>query len=251
MSSLTEPQVEHYFREGYVLVPDLIPRRAIDAVMAVAAGRVRGGDFWQPTIFDHARPEAEPVLHRLLWEPAVEAAAAQLLGPFPRVYYGMLAVVPPRGGRGLPWHQDNQYTTILGRGGALNVFIALGDITPEMGNLWIAPRSHLSGTRPAKAAEDHQGHREAIDPPDNGLCLPALAAGDACIFDRNTLHRSLRNETDHPRFAYAAQFQADEARQAATGKKDPARMRVVDLRAQVSNAEKQEALETQKMRAGT
>jgi ectoine hydroxylase-related dioxygenase (phytanoyl-CoA dioxygenase family) len=157
----------------------------------------------------------------------VYGAASQLLGSPARVYYGMLAIVPAHGGRGLPWHQDNQYTHLLG--GALNAFIALCDITPEMANLWIAPRSHLSGVRPGKRAEVHQGHMEAIDAPENGLCLPPLRAGDACIFDRCTLHRSLKNETDQPRFAYAAQYQSDFARQAATGKKDPIRMRAADL----------------------
>lgn len=227
MEPLTEEQIQHFFREGYVVAPGLVRPEVIAAVMVEAAPRAKPGDSWQPTIFDHANPTRDARLHRLLCEPSVYGAATQLLGTPARVYYGMLAVVPPRGGRGLPWHQDNQYSLLLG--GALNVFLALGDITPEMANLWVAPRSHLSGVRPSHAAAEFGGHREADVAPENGLCLPALRAGDACIFDRCTLHRSLRNESDRPRFAYAAQFQSDHARRAEDGRRDPSRMRAEDL----------------------
>lgn len=225
--ALTEEQVQHFFREGYVLARGLVPAGVIEAVRAEAQSRVKPGDFWQPTIFNHAEPTKDAPLHRLLWEPAVYGAASLLLGSPARVYYGMLAVVPPHGGKGLPWHQDNQYTHILG--GALNAFIAVSDVTPEMANLWVAPRSHLAGVRPSHSAASHHGHREADVAPENGICLPALNAGDACIFDRCTLHRSLTNTSDRPRIAYAAQYQSDFARQAETGKRDPSRMRAQDL----------------------
>jgi ectoine hydroxylase-related dioxygenase (phytanoyl-CoA dioxygenase family) len=37
-----------------------------------------------------------------------------------------------------------------------------------------------------------------------------MEPGDTCIFDRNLLHRSLKNFTDEHRYAYAAQFQASQ-----------------------------------------
>jgi ectoine hydroxylase-related dioxygenase (phytanoyl-CoA dioxygenase family) len=227
MHPLSEDQIQHYFREGYVVVENLVPRPVIAAVMDAAQPRLRQSDFWQPTTFEHADPQKDAALHRLLWEPAVYGAASQLLASPARVYYGMLAVVPAHGGRGLPWHQDNQYTHLLG--GALNVFIALSHITADMAQLWVAPRSHLAGVRPAQRAAIHQGHMETLQAPENGLCLGELTPGSACIFDRSTLHRSLQNTTDRPRFAYAAQYQSDFAREAKTGKKDPLRMRAEDL----------------------
>ena len=60
--------------------------------------------------------------------------------------------------------------------------------------------------------------------------LPSMEPGDTCIFDRNMLHRSLKNTTGENRFAYAAQFQAEHARLAATGKKDPNKLLITDLR---------------------
>jgi ectoine hydroxylase-related dioxygenase (phytanoyl-CoA dioxygenase family) len=227
---LTEEQIAHYYREGYVLVRGLVESEAIASVMAQAQHRVREGDKWQPTIFDHDNPTRDAEIHQVLWNQRVISAAEDLLGTPPRVYFGMLAVVPAGGGHGLPWHQDNQYTHILG--GALNAFVALSAITPDMATLWIGPRTHLMGVQPAQAnTTTAPGHRESLYEPANAIQLPALQPGDACIFDRSTLHRSLQNTTDRHRFAYAAQFQAEHARMAETGERDPRRMLASELAA--------------------
>jgi ectoine hydroxylase-related dioxygenase (phytanoyl-CoA dioxygenase family) len=232
---LTEEQIAHYYREGYVLLPGLIPGSAIEAVLAAARVHPKEvtGDKWQSRTFDHENPEKDAAIHQLLVEPNVVAAARDLLASEPRVYYGMLAIVPARGGNGLPWHQDNMYTTLLG--GALNVFIALSEITPEKANLWIAPRSHRYGVLPAEGSKLYGGgHRESVTDPENGFCLPTLQPGDACIFDRNTLHRSLQNHTDTDRYAYAAQYMGNHTRRADTGAKDPKKMQAIDLATQWS-----------------
>jgi len=226
---LTEEQLEHYYREGYLLVPGLVPQTSVDAVMAAAPPGIASGDGWRPVSFDHANPTTDAALHRLLVEPNITAAVSDIFSQPPRVYYGMLAVVPAHGGNGLPWHQDNQYEQVLG--GALNVFVALCDISHDKAILWVAPRSHLAGLQPWRDSELYNGvHRQALVEPENGIPLPAMKAGDVGIFDRSTYHRSLRNQTSEHRFAYAAQFQAEHARQASTGAKDPKRMLASELR---------------------
>lgn len=219
MDRLTDEEVERYFREGYLLRRRLVEEETIAAVRAVAeTTRTIEGGGWTPRIFDYENPENDADLHRLLWHPAVRAAAGALLGTTPFIYYGMLAVVPARGGTGLPWHQDNMYSHIYG--GALNIFVALGPIAPEQANLWVAPGSHRRGTQPSKTNETTaKGHREALVEPEEGILLPALAPGDACLFTRDTLHRSLVNETERPRYAYAAQFCAANARYTEDGRR--------------------------------
>jgi hypothetical protein len=227
---LTEEQIEEYWREGYLVVPELIGAATVESVMEAARtyGDPVDGAGWSARIFDHKEPAKDVQAHQILWDPTLVATVAQLLESEPRIWYGMLAVVPANGGDGLPWHQDNQYTQILG--GALNVFVALSEVTPERANLWVAPRSHRLGTQPARGSDLYAGsHRQAVVAPENGICLPTLLPGDACIFDRCTYHRSLKNETGQHRYAYAAQYQADNARIATTGKKDPLRMRACDL----------------------
>jgi ectoine hydroxylase-related dioxygenase (phytanoyl-CoA dioxygenase family) len=118
------------------------------------------------------------------------------------------------------------YSTILGR--ALNVFIALCDITPDKAILWVAPKSHLKGVQESLT---ETGHKVAAAP-ENGMPLPTLAKGSVCIFDRSTLHHSKRNETDEDRYAYAAQYSEEKARAAyLDGKKDNTRMLASDLAA--------------------
>ena len=227
---LTEEQIAHYWREGYVLVRGLVPRATINTLMQRAQQETPTGLSWTPRIFDHDNPTKDADIHTLLSEPHLVAAVAELLGTEPRVYYVMLAIVPANGGNGLPWHQDNMYTQILG--GALNAFVALSEITPEKANLWVAPQSHRLGTLPSNKNETTaKGHREAAFEPENALQLPTLHPGDVCIFDRNTLHRSLKNETDTHRYAYAAQYQSEHARQASDGSKDPRRLTVSALAA--------------------
>jgi ectoine hydroxylase-related dioxygenase (phytanoyl-CoA dioxygenase family) len=226
---LTEEQLQHYYREGYIVVPGLIPRASVQAVLKAVPEGFASGDFWRPSSYDHDNPLHDAALHRLLVEPRLIEAVSDIFAAPPRAYWGMLAVVPAHGGRGLPWHQDNQYDQVLG--GALNAFIALCDITPDKAILWVAPRSHLLGTQPSQEASAHHGHREAVVEPENGMPLPSLQAGDVCIFDRNTYHRSLRNETAEDRYAYAAQFVAAHARRARDGLQDPKWLLTTELAA--------------------
>ncbi|HMP05154.1 MAG TPA: phytanoyl-CoA dioxygenase family protein [Lacipirellulaceae bacterium] len=222
---LSEEQVESYYREGFVVVRQLVSEAVVQSVRHEAdRTHFTDGGEWTPQIFDFAEPGKDAALHQCLVDPRVVGAVNQLLDNEAAAYFGMLAVVPAHGGKGLEWHQDNQYTHLLGK--ALNVFIALCDITPDKAILWVAPRSHLLGVQPA---EIHNGHRRAAAP-DNGQPLPTLRAGDACIFDRTTLHRSLTNETDKPRYAYAAQYAQWSVREATTGRRPERLLRVADLR---------------------
>jgi ectoine hydroxylase-related dioxygenase (phytanoyl-CoA dioxygenase family) len=221
---LREDQIEEYYREGFLVVRGLVSIPRIDSMLEEARNipAIEGGG-WTPKAFSHDQPEQDFKLHQLLIDPPIVAAVEQIIESAPRVYYGMVAIVPARGGRGLAWHQDNMYDVILGR--ALNVFIACCEITPDKAILWVAPRTHLMGVQESELVD---GHRSAKAPP-NGMPLPTLHKGDAVIFDRNTLHHSKRNETDEHRYAYAAQYMESNARSGVTGRKDPKKMLAREL----------------------
>ena len=220
MTALSEEQIEHYFREGYVIVRGLVPPRRLSPVSEKALALVEDEASFQPHIFDLEKPEAnDPVLHAPFLDEAVIEVVEQIFSGPALAYYGFLSILPAKTGKGLPWHQDNQYTQFHGL--ALNAFIAIDRVEPEMGQLWVVPRSHTRGTMPAVDADAETGtHHRTIDfEPSDGLCLPTFEAGDTVIFDRNTLHRSLRNNTDLPRICYAAQFVAEHARCTEDGKR--------------------------------
>jgi len=227
---LSEEQIEQYWKEGYIVVPQLISGSVIDSVLEASAKTERaGGDDqnWQYAKFEHNNPMGDPALHAILVDANVVAAVEQILEAPARVFYGMLAVVPAKGGNGLPWHQDNQYQHLMGK--ALNTFVALCDITPDKAILWVAPKSHLKGLLDSTDSEQFKGHKESLFEPPNGMPLPTMKKGDVCIFTRYTLHRSLKNNTSDDRHAYAAQYMEDTARDAVSGKKLPERMLASDL----------------------
>jgi hypothetical protein len=226
---LDEEQIAEFYREGYLVVKQLVPHAVIDAVVDEAKKvPVNPDGSWQAQCFAFDKPREDAALHQCLVEPSIVGVVEQIFETKARVYFGMLAVVKARGGKGLPWHQDNQYDQILGR--ALNTFVALCDITPDKAILWVAPRSHLQGIQPSRASAEFGGHREAITEPEGGKPLPGLKKGDVCIFDRNTYHRSIKNETDEDRFAYAAQYTEMNARRVALdGRKDPKNLLAEEL----------------------
>ena len=117
---------------------------------------------WKATGFTHFSSHAEtyPRVAQLLQSERLVDMMERLFRSPARLWLGMYAVVRPQGGRGLAWHQDNQYTHILGP--ALNAFIALDTITEKNAGLWIAPRSHLLGRQPN--INEGEGHRRAADP---------------------------------------------------------------------------------------
>jgi ectoine hydroxylase-related dioxygenase (phytanoyl-CoA dioxygenase family) len=204
LTTLSETDVQNYYQQGYLMAPGLVASDAVEAVMErVGDTPTQAGGDWKPLVCKEPTREDQPV-HRLLVEPNLLAAVERLLEAPARVFHGMVAIVPPHGGRGLPWHQDNMYNQILGR--ALNAFIALRRITPEMGGLWIAPESHKLGVVSSHQWKPTAGHRQADVEPEEAIQLPTMEPGDVCFFTRTTLHRSLQNSTDTPRFAYSAQY---------------------------------------------
>jgi ectoine hydroxylase-related dioxygenase (phytanoyl-CoA dioxygenase family) len=222
---LTETQIEEYYREGFLVVENLIDPKKIDRIMEEAVQvPIDARGIWTPKAFDHDNPKVDAKLHQLLVDETLTSAVGQIFDAPVRVDFGMLAIVSASGGKGLPWHQDGMYGQILGR--ALNSFIALCDITPDKAILWVAPRTHLNGVLPNKDAA--HGHHEGAEPA-NGMPLPILRKGSVCIFDRNTMHHSKTNETNEHRYAYAAQYREEKARN-TDGKRDPRKMLVTELR---------------------
>ena len=227
--------VTSYYREGYLVVRGVLPKDVCDRAIAARQEQQTetAGGRWKPSIFDPAKPLSadEYALHEPLAHPRIERIVAALLEEEARLYYGMLAVVPGGGGSGLKWHQDNMYGNLLGR--ALNTFCALCDITPDMANLWVAPRTHRYGTNGDFTTQDGDWEKFVVEDPPTAMLLPALDAGDACIFTRDTLHRSLTNDTDRDRFAYASQWCAANCRRAETGEPCERAMPAADFRAMI------------------
>ena len=213
---LSKEVIDSYYKFGYVIIPSLLSVDYIDSLMSASKIQNSEGDKWNGSSLDISKPIEDLSLHQILVHPTILNLAEVYLEQPVRVHFGMLAIIAANGGNGLPWHQDNMYTKLLGK--AMNIFIALCDITPKMGTLWIAPKSHIHGVLDYRInTTTAPGHREVTEAPKDSFCVGGLNKGDAVVFDRQTLHRSLTNSSQMDRYAYAAQYSSVNVRNAEDG----------------------------------
>ncbi len=216
---LSANEISFYRSYGYLALPGLISRdaaeRLADEVLQVMAGLglSRADLSRASTSKDKLRQSkqylAGSVMERLIHSEALLEIAAQLMGGPSTLYLPFTAVKSGGGGGRFHFHQDNQYTRFDGPG--INIWFALGEMTPENGCLQVAPASHLAGTFDPVESEDKDGHRTVAVEPEDFLPIRMLP-GDAIAFTRLTLHGSGANSTDQPRLGYAVQFHRDDVR---------------------------------------
>ena len=217
--SLSANEIRFYGSYGYLALPGLISRstaeQLADEVLQVMAGLglSRADLSRASTSKDKLRQSSQylagSVMERLIHSEALLEIAAQLMGGPSTLYLPFTAVKSGGGGGRFHFHQDNQYTRFDGPG--INIWFALGEMTPENGCLQIAPASHLEGTFDPVESEDKDGHRTVAVEPEDFLPIRMLP-GDAIAFTRLTLHGSGANSSDQPRLGYAVQFHRDDVR---------------------------------------
>src|SRR5206468_4195993 len=127
-----------------------------------------------------------------------------------------------------PWHQDRHWEPI-GTDRFVGIWIALGEVTGEMGPIRFATGSHREANL---ALPDHEGRSQEAATRLIGERWPIvsqapLAAGDATAHLGWTLHGSSANRSPRRRDALAAFYFADGARiETEPRDADPIRLRV-------------------------
>jgi hypothetical protein len=129
---ITEDMIEQFYREGYFYARGFITPEAIQSINDenYAFANEKSNGEWKSRGMIHLEKEREnfPKTVEFLSSPDVVHIYEQILGDKIKLWVGMYAVVPPHG-KGLEWHQDNQYIHILGH--MLNGFIVLDSISQE------------------------------------------------------------------------------------------------------------------------
>ena len=216
---LTGNEVRFYQSAGYLSLPGLLSRAAAAALaeevlQVMESLGIQRADLGRATTSrDKLRQSRQYLAHwtmaRLIHSEALLAIAARLMGGPSSLYLPFTAVKSGGGGGRFHFHQDNQYTRFDGPG--INIWFALGEMSPQNGCLQIAPGTHLSGTLDSVESEDKDGHRMVALAPEDFLPL-RMMPGDAVAFTRLTLHGSGANSTDQPRLGYALQYHRDDVR---------------------------------------
>jgi len=221
---MTTEDVDRYRRDGFLLVPGLIPtdeaahiRQEAHAVMerlsrnhVVEAtwSSAREGQTDEPTALQHCHDAHyhSAVFSRLLIDPRLLGVAGALMGTTDiQLHHNKLFVKPPGNGSPFPPHQDwpffphaSDSTTAM--------ILHLDDATEEKGCVRLIRGSHLNGR------QEHIGSTDFHLPPEQFPLETAFAAearaGDALFFSCLTVHGSGINFSDEARTTWLLQMRA-------------------------------------------
>ena len=242
--SLSSAQLEHYRREGYLVLEDLLngeemtpPRMAMmEKTEEIARDLLAGG------LIENTLPDA-PFELRLarLFEGLSDAdflkygrgwrdrksgyfhlmsnakildAVESLIGPeiFSNPVYNVRPKVPGGAVGAVPWHQDKSYWPDANSNPVITVWIPLVDSTLENGCLHLIPGTHTK--RAIAHAEEEYSGTGYLALPDGFvqkrkrdiIALP-MKAGSAVLFNDRLIHASTPNHSTHVRWSVDLRYQ--------------------------------------------
>src|SRR5690606_3693394 len=148
-------------------------------------------------------------LDRLARDPQLLRLLRQLSDDREVELFQEMAMLKPPGGREKPWHQDHAYfnhpldTRIIG------VWIALADVGPENGCMYLLPGAQNDGPIPHFMRRDWQICDTEIYGvlADRRIAAP-MKAGDVLIFDSKLPHGTPRNSTEDYRWAVQLHYRS-------------------------------------------
>jgi hypothetical protein len=215
---LTEDQVTHYRREGWLAVPGVVDSTWLERLRAVTDEFVeQSRTLTEPNLLfdlDEGHSAAEPRLRRLsspadvhdtYWEfmsdSVVTDVACDLLGPDVKFHHSKLNFKVAHGGEEVKWHQDIQFWPHTNYD-LLTIGVFLEDVDAGMGEVGFVPGSHDGPLYDlydddvwVGALSDADVTRAAVD----RAVFPTGPAGSITVHHCRTVHGSAPNRSDRPR----------------------------------------------------
>ena len=218
---LTQEQLHHYYEDGYLLVKGLFSKPEIELLKRAAKedreldkhsfSKADGeGGQVRLSLWNHPGDGIYGVFarcHKLV------DGAEQLLNDEAYHYHSKMIMKDARIGGAWTWHQDYGYWYQNGvlSPHMLSVTIAVDPATKENGCLQVVRSSHKLGRidhvlTGEQAGADMERVNEVLKRYELVYCL--MEPGDALYFHANTLHRSDRNGSEHPRWSMICCYNA-------------------------------------------
>ncbi|TDW95919.1 phytanoyl-CoA dioxygenase family protein [Dinghuibacter silviterrae] len=213
-SGLTKGNIEFYKKQGYLIAPDLLGPRDIQALKKEAVEIFKGNrghvdgmtdveglpddEVLKKYVAVHFPHKLSSVIQGYLSHPFVVDILSGIVGPNVKCMQSMLFVKGP-GKAGQAWHQDEFYIPTRDRS-LVGAWIAIDDATIGNGCLWIIPGSQKTGVLFRRVPSD-SGEYADVDTVDvstypKEMHLPVeVKSGSVIFFNGYTLHSSLRNKT--------------------------------------------------------
>jgi hypothetical protein len=216
---LTEAQRTAYFADGFLILPDYVPRHWLTRLAAATQDMLdrsrsvtrSDGVF----VLEEGHSPQHPRLHRVtspqdqhatFWDfiagPVMTNLAADVVGPDVKFHHAKLNVKSERGTRGFKWHQDipawphTDYSP-------LTIGIYINGCDDDMGPLSFVRGSHLG---PLHSQYDAGGAfvvriRDEVvrNIPPEGIVNATGGPGTTVLLNCRTIHGSLENRSDRAR----------------------------------------------------
>ncbi len=199
----TEAQKREFSESGFVVLPQFLSQPECDDLLkrireAQAQAKLsrldKGG-----LAFKHNLYKVSAELREFVSQKKVVHFLRDIIGPDFWVRWDQTVEKTP-GGAEFPWHQDNGYNGL--KDGHFQLWVALSDMTPENGGLWLQRGSHRNGVM-----KHHPVGNHLVCPGDESKAefIPAKV-GDCVLFSSLMLHRTSPNVTDTTRLAYVIEY---------------------------------------------
>jgi len=227
MGGLDTEQIEHYEREGYVVVPQVLDRTQIDRYLGrareialgdvpeeaanrlvkdihFAKGLLPMPEDPEKALWKVMNPDRfDAVMAECMRFPKVLEAVTSLIGHDLMAFLLMFIYKPPGVPGSLhPFHQDAAYFTFGPQDQCLGVWIPLDPVDAGNGSLCVVPGSHRLPVEKLEVKEGinfgalaTRGAEENDDYRARAVTLD-LAAGDCVLFSTHLLHRTTGNSTE-------------------------------------------------------
>jgi len=221
MPMLNDEQVAAYYRDGFVLVKDMFDAEETDLLARTAkedreldrhsCDRDDGeGGSVRLSLWNHPGNGIYGMVARCS---RIVDSMEKLLAGEVYHYHSKMILKDPKVGGAWTWHQDYGYWyqnavlfPLLS-----SVMIAVDPATQENGCLQVLKGSHLMGRVNHHLSGDQAGaDMERVNEASRVLetVHVEMDPGDALFFHCNTLHRSDRNASDHPRWSLICCYNA-------------------------------------------
>jgi hypothetical protein len=209
---VTDEEVAFYIEHGWVKLPGLVAPELAAELLRV--GRTLSDPNWVA-----AQPDAEP-FRAFVYGDVMARSAVRLMNrkrlsgvDVPLRAGADHFVSKPPGSRGAPYHQDSaEHGT--DRVGEMQFWLALADVTPEMGPMRFIDRCHKEGPLGSVFNEDGGGDLLDLYPKlVDRLTEPIeYEVGDATVHAAYTGHGSAPNTSDRPRLSYIFNYMPADCR---------------------------------------
>jgi len=212
-ASLSQTQVEHYLRDGFVFPVDCLTAEEVRYFRGrlEAFERERGDTFGK--LPDLVRSKSHLLfswMDELVRHPKVLDAVESIIGPNILIYHLTSWLKEPNEPSHVSWHQDGTYFG-LEPAEQVTAWIALTDATPEMGCIKILPGSQAIGQRPHKDTaipgnllSRGQTIEHKLDY--TKYVLMPLRAGQISLHHTHVVHSSEPNRTDRRRIGIGVSY---------------------------------------------